>query len=329
MKLGVDIFTLRTQGWDAFEHLDSANNLGLDVVHFSDLSPFASLDGAYLAQVKDRAGALGIAIEVGMGSICPTSTTFSGKDGSAVEQLTRMLHIAKTLGSPAVRCYLGANADRRTELPLSAHMEAVIATCRAVRSLALDLGLKIAIENHAGDMQGRELKALIEEAGSDYVGACIDTGNPLWVGESPFVTLEHLAPYVVMSHIRDSAVWSHPRGATVQWVPMGEGSIGIDTWVKRFADLCPGVNLTLEIIDNVPPRVLPYLEPDYWAVYPETPAAEFAHFLALVHQGAPYTGPALTAPWDDPAPEVRAALALQERRHLEQSVRYCRETLMI
>ena len=35
----------------------------------------------------------------------------------------------------------------------------------------MDAGLKIAIENHAGDMQARELKMLIEEAGKDFVGA--------------------------------------------------------------------------------------------------------------------------------------------------------------
>lgn len=325
MKLGVDVFTLRSQGWKAIEHIEYASRIGLDIVHFSDPSVFDSLEDSYLAQLKNRADELGISIEVGMWSICPTSTSFSAKNGTAEEQLTRMLHVAKKLGSPALRCILGSNADRQTEIPLAAHMEATAAVCRAVRSLAIDLNVKIAIENHAGDMQGRELKELIEEAGPEYVGACIDTGNPLWVGESPFVTLEHLAPYIVMTHVRDSAVWSHPRGATVQWVAIGEGSIGIDNWVARFRELCPNANLTLELISNSPPRVLPYLEPDYWTIYPETPAAEFAHFLALVHKGSPYTGPVLTAPWNDPAPEIRAALALQERRHLEQSVRYCRE----
>ena len=91
----------------------------------------------------------------------------------------------------------------------------------------MDLGIKIAIENHSGDLQGWELRRLIEEAGPEYVGACIDTGNPLWVHEDPVVTLEHLAPYVATSHIRDSAVWPHPKGAAVQWVAMGDGNVGI------------------------------------------------------------------------------------------------------
>jgi 3-oxoisoapionate decarboxylase len=329
MKLGLDLFSLRRQGWDAFQHLEYAHQIGLDVVHFSDLEPFATLDEGYLQSVKARADRLGLLIEVGMGSICPTSVTFKPQLGSAVEQLTQMLHLAQIMGSPAVRCFLGSNADRRGALPLAAHIENTIATCRAVRDLAVDLGIKIAIENHAGDLQGRELKMLIEAAGPDYVGAVIDTGNPLWVAESPFVTLEHLAPYVAMAHIRDTAVAPHPQGAIVQWTAMGDGSIGIDAWAKRFQEQCPGVHFTLEIITSIPPRVLNYLEAEFWSVYPDTPAAEFAQFVALVERGHPNLAPVLTADWNDPSPEYRAALVVQQRRQVEKSVTYCREVLGI
>ena len=85
-----------------------------------------------------------------------------------------------------------------------------------MRSEALDLGVKIALENHSGDMQAREVKTIIEEAGKDYVASCLDTGNPIWCVEDPFVTLETLAPYVVTTHVRDSAVFedaARRRGA--------------------------------------------------------------------------------------------------------------------
>jgi sugar phosphate isomerase/epimerase len=329
MKLGIDIFSLRLQGWNAFEHLEYAHKLGVDIVHFSEVGFFESLDEPYLKQVKARAGELGLELEVGMRSICPTSTTFSAAEGSAVEQVERMLKVAHLLGSPILRCFLGANADRQTELPLSAHIEAVIKTCRAVRDLALELGITLAIENHAGDLQGRELKALIEQAGPDYVGACIDTGNPIWVAESPFVTLEHLAPYVVASHIRDTAVWEYPGGAAVQWVALGDGTIGLEAWTQLYRERCPNVPFTLEIITGMPPRVLNYLQPEFWEIYPDTPAREFAQFLKLVKNGASYLGPMLTAPWAGNPPEYEAALAVQQRLHLERSVRYCREVLQI
>src|SRR5580704_4099792 len=84
----------------------------------------------------------------------------------------------------------------RTALPLEAHIENTVKVLRSVRQQALDLGVRIAVENHAGDMQAREVKGLIEAAGTDFVGSCLDTGNPMWVAEDPFVTLETLAPYV-------------------------------------------------------------------------------------------------------------------------------------
>src|SRR4051794_8476498 len=136
MKLGVDNFSLRFNDWDAFQLLDYSHGLGLDVVHFSDLAPFKSLDPGYLDEVKQHAVQLKMSIEVGMGSICPTSSTFSNARGSATEQLTEMLHIAARFGSNAVRCYLGNNADRRTSL--SSHIAATIATCKSVRPLASD-----------------------------------------------------------------------------------------------------------------------------------------------------------------------------------------------
>jgi sugar phosphate isomerase/epimerase len=329
MKLGVDIYSLLFHKWDAFQHLEYAYGLGIDVVHFSDMAPFESLEQEYLRQVKAKADKLEIEIEVGMLSICPTSTRFSPEKGTAVEQLREMLYIAHTLGSPILRCVLGGNDDRHTELPLQAHIEGAIKSCRAVRDLAMELGVTIAVENHAGDLLGRELKALIEAAGPDYVGACIDSGNPLTVAESPFVTLEHLAPYVVTSHVRDTAVWEHPLGAAVQWTAMGDGTIGIKEWARQFQEKCPESSFTLEIINYRAPRVLNYLEAEFWDAYSDMPAAEFAQFLKLVKAGQPFMGPVLTAARGQIPTEYEAALAVQQRLDLERSVRYCQEVLGI
>ncbi|MBN1399695.1 MAG: sugar phosphate isomerase/epimerase [Anaerolineae bacterium] len=323
MKLGVDIYSLRYQDWDAFEHLGYAHDIGLDVVHFSDLETLESLEPDYLRQVKARADELGLALEAGMGSICESSASFHRERGPAAEQMREMLEIAQILGSPVLRCLLGSRADRRSQTPLATHIENALAACRAVREQALDLGIVLAIENHAGDLQGREVRALIEVAGPEYVGACIDPGNAIWVAEDPMVTLEYLEPYVVASHVRDSAVWPHPRGAAFQWVAMGDGNVGIEAWIRRYMQQCQGAYFSMEIITGGPPRVLPYLEPAYWEAFPDTPAWEFARFEALVRQGEPFLGPMITASEPMP-PEYRAALAVQQRTDLERSVAYCK-----
>ncbi|MBN1933631.1 MAG: sugar phosphate isomerase/epimerase [Anaerolineae bacterium] len=327
MKLGVDVFSLRFQPWNAFEHLEYAAKIGIDLVHFSETGFLDRLDDDYLKQLKARADELGLALEVGMGSICPTSNRFDPARGTAVAQVREMLHVATLLGSGTLRCYLGSNQDRTGELPLAAHIEATIQTCRAVRSQAMDLGIKIAVENHAGDLQGHELAALIAAAGPEYVGACIDAGNPLWVAESPFVTLEHLAPYIVTSHIRDTAVWAHSEGAAVQWMAMGDGTVGIEAWSRQFVAQCPQSSFTLEIITGGPARVLDYFEPSFWAAYSNARAGEFARFVKLVQEGHAPLVPQLVVPWSVDIPEYKAALVVQQRFDLERSVKYCRNVL--
>jgi len=111
--------------------------------------------------------------------------------------------------------------------------------CKSVRSQAVDKGIKIAIENHAGAMQAWELVTLIEEAGKDYVGATIDSGNAVWALEDPLVNLEILGPYAVTSGLRDAMLWESPDGVVVQWTAMGDGMIDLKRYISRFSELCP------------------------------------------------------------------------------------------
>jgi len=233
------------------------------------------------------------------------------------------------VGSRVMRCYMGTRDNRRTALPLEAHIENTVKVLRAVRSQALDAGVRIAVENHAGDMQAREVKTLIEAAGKDFVGSCLDTGNPMWVVEDPLLSLEILAPYVATSHVRDSAVFEHPRGAAAQWVALGDGSVDFARFVELYRKLCPSASIQLEIITGRPPEVLPYLEPDFWKPFQKTPAWEFARFLALAKRGQPFLGDMVIGEWSNNSPALEAALREQQRVDLERSLEYAKKKLGI
>lgn len=291
--LGVDLFSLRSSGFDAFQFLDHAAKLGAKVVHFSEIRFLGSLETAHLKKVREHADRLGVTIEAGMRSICPTSKLFDAQQGTAEQQLERMLGAAKLLGSPIVRCFLGSMNDR----PVEPHIESMAKVLRAMRSRVMDSGIKVAVENHAGDMQGRELKILIEEAGKDFVGAVIDSGNPLWTLEDPLLTLETLAPYCLTSHVRDSAVWRTPQGVAVAWTRMGEGNVAIEDWVRQFQRLCPGRALSLEIIVTGA-RPFNIFDQKFWDSYRTVPAWSLARFLALAAKGKPRDIP--------PVPKERA-----------------------
>jgi 3-oxoisoapionate decarboxylase len=306
VKLGIDLFSLRNQKWTPFELMDYSKKQGAQVVHFSEIRFIGNLEPDNLRKVRAHAAELGLELEIGTRSICPTSKMFDRQAGSAEEQLTRMLVAAETVGSKLVRAVLGSADDRRPG-PIEAHIHDMTRVLRNVKSQVVDRGLKIAIENHAGDMQARELKMLIEEAGPDFVGACLDSGNPLWAMEDPHLTLETLHPYVLTSHVRDSAVWLTPEGAAVTWVQMGRGNVDIASYVRRYAELCPGRALSLESI-VFGPRPLPFRKPEFWDAYRNTPAWEFERFLQIAERGKPYAN----EPWETKDEATRERAALEE-----------------
>lgn len=318
VRLGIDLFSIRSQGWTAFEYLDYCAKWKARVVHFSEIRFLGGLEPDHLRKVRAHAEQLGIELEIGMRSICPSSTLFDPKQGTAEEQITRMIEAAHIIGSPIVRAVLGSMEDRKPN-GIEPHIEDTVRVLRAVRSRVLDRGLKIAIENHAGDMQARELKTLVEEAGRDFVGVCLDSGNPLWTIEDPHLTLETLYPYVLTSHVRDSAVWRVKEGAAVSWVRMGEGNVDIDGYVRRYIELCPGRALSLEVIVTQP-RVFAFEEPKFWDAYRSTPAWEFERFLAIAERGTP-------RPKQPPVPKDQAKQ--REREDLEASLRYAYKLLNV
>ena len=290
-RLGLDMFSVGAQNWTPFEQMDFAAKWNVKMVHFSEIRFLGSpdwkvaLDPANLKRIRARADELNLDVEIGMRSICPTSGTFDPKQGTAEEQLSRMVDAAKIIRSPIVRCVLGSQADRRGGI--EKHIDATVRVLKNTRSKVMDAGIKVAIENHAGDMQARELKSLIEMAGREYVGVCIDSGNAVWTIEDPHLTLETLAPYVETSHVRDSYVFNSPQGTAVQWSRMGEGNVGIDEYIKKYVAQCPGKAVSLEVIVSGTPRIFNYRDPQAWEIFRTTPAWEFARVLALCDKGTP------------------------------------------
>jgi sugar phosphate isomerase/epimerase len=316
VKLGIDLFSLRAQKWTAFEALDYCAARKVQVVHFSEIRFIGNLEPDHLRKVRAKAEQLGLEVEIGMRSICPTSKMFDPKQGTAEEQLGRMIDSAHIVGSKIVRAVLGSGEDRVKPGPIEARITDTVQVLKNVRSKAKDNNVKIAIENHAGDMQARELKMLIEEAGPDFVGVCLDSGNPLWTIEDPHLTLDVLHPYVLTSHVRDSAVWRVPQGAAVTWVQMGRGNVDIEGYVKKYVELCPGCAVSLESI-LLGPRVLPFKDPSFWDAFRKTPAWEFERFLAIAENGKPYQEEA----WE------KGDEAKREREALDESLGYLKKIL--
>lgn len=317
LRLGYDNFSIRALGLKAPQLLDHAASLKLGALLISDLDSYDSLEEKSLREVRAKAHDLGIDIYAGTWSICPTSKAFRDKWGTAEQHLALGLRVAQALGSPVLRCVLGTGQDRRTPGGIEARIADTVKVCKACRNQAIDAGIKIAIENHAGDLQALELRDLVEAAGKDYVGVTYDAGNATWTMEDPLASLEILGPYTVCSGMRDSVVWEDPEGARVAWTAMGEGLIDWKPIVARFSALCPTAPFILEIISGFSYSI-PYLKGDFWSAWPKVRAAEFSQFLSLAKRGKSIP--------PNRSPDQEAERQYQ-KDELERSVRFCKEAL--
>jgi sugar phosphate isomerase/epimerase len=327
LMLGYDTYSVRAWGWKAPRHMEFAASLKLDAIQISSLGDFESLEPSYLQKIRDQARAANIVIDAGTGCICPSARAYRSKEDPA-EHLRRALEAAKQVGARTLRCYLGDSADRYDASPIEQHMEDTIRVFKAAQSAADSTGVKIAIENHSGDLQAWEVRTIIEESGTSYVGACLDTGNPIWCVEHPEVTMEVLGPVTVTTHVRDTALFAHPQGCAAHWTALGDGCIDFKRIVDLHMKLCPKAPMHLEIITGRPPRIVPYLEDSFWKGFPKARASEFARFVGLVKQGSPLMKPMIIADaGGDKTPEYTAALKAQQKIDLERSLDYAKKTL--
>jgi len=272
--------------WKARQLIDYAAEQKLDAVLFNTLKPLESLEPAHLRTLRETAAARGLRINIGVGSVAEGSTVFSKENGNAETLLALGVRVATDLGSPVVNCRIGAFPDRSTPGGIEARIAELLRVLKAVRTRALDAGVKFAVENHAGDLRSEELLQLVQAAGTDSTGVMLDPGNAVWAMEDPMKQLELLAPHVLCTSVRDWMVWESPEGATFQWTALGDGLMDVPAFVGLMQRHCPTAPLHLEIISNSP-RPIPFLQRDHWKVYPNLRAAGIADFLALCRRGRP------------------------------------------
>jgi sugar phosphate isomerase/epimerase len=314
VELGAIQGSVSQMRWTPAEFLDYCAKTGLRHAMIS-LPGQVLRDESALKRIREQADRLGLALILAHGSVCPTARSFNANQGAVEEQVAPALRASQIFGARSMRCVLGGTTERPE---IERHIESMLGAIRGMRSRILDSGVKLAVENHGGDLQAREMKALIEAAGRDIAGVCLDSGNPVWMLEDPHMTLEMLAPYAETSHIRDSAVWRVPEGIAVRWVNMGDGNVDIDGWIRKFLAMRPGLPLIFENLVSRQPRVFNVFDARFWDSYRKMPAWEFSRFVALADRGKPT--PAVPIPaGKDPG--------RQQVEDLEVCVQHTRELL--
>ena len=322
ISLGYDNFAVRAMGWKAPQLIDYAASLKCDTLFITDFGPLEKLDdNAYLGDLARLAADKGVKLLLGSWSICPTANRFKKDWGSAAEHLRLGVRMAKALGSPAFRVILGDRGDRLSKGGIKARIADTVAVLKENKGYCVDHGVKIAMENHAGDMHSTELVELIEEAGSDFVGANMDSGNAVWTLEDPVENLRNLGKYAITTSLRDTALWESENGVTAQWTAMGEGNTDLKTYFELYAKLCPGTAVNIETISGFN-RELKVRDEGFWKAWPDGKPRGYDKFLALAKKGKPRKA------WAAPA-GISKDKANQDyqKGEIAKSIFYCRKNL--
>jgi sugar phosphate isomerase/epimerase len=193
--------------------LDKVREHRLRLVQVGDNLPLHALEEPRLVAFAERAARDGVEIEVGARRL-------------TVERVEAYVRLARRFGSKLIRFVI----DDTDYHPAPAEVTAVLRECGGL----LD-GLSLGIENH-DRFPARVLRDLIERAGCERIGVCLDTANSLGAGEGIEVVTETLAPLVLNLHIKDFHIARvpHQMGFTVTGRPAGDGFLDLPRLLRQL-----------------------------------------------------------------------------------------------
>jgi sugar phosphate isomerase/epimerase len=224
MKLGISSFTF---GWavgmkvhgpssrlNEVGLLEKARVLGVNLLQIGDNLPLHTFDPRRLSNLASSAAKQGIQLEIGARGLTP-------------DRVMTYVRIARTVGAHLIRFVI----DDANYNPAPENVTSIL------REVAPSLeGLTLGIENH-DRFPAATLRNIIEKAGSDRIGVCLDTANSLGTGEGIETVAAVLAPLTVNLHIKDFAVQrvASLMGFNVIGRPAGQGLLNLPSLLKQLS----------------------------------------------------------------------------------------------
>lgn len=194
--------------------LARTRKLGLNLLQIGDNLPLHSFEQDRLCRLAEKAAQENIQLEV-------------GARGLKIENVARYVKITRHLGARLLRFVV----DDDDYHPTPATITAIL------REIAPELGgLTLGIENH-DRFKASVLREIIENAGSDRIGVCLDTANSLGAGEGIESVAAILAPLTVNLHLKDFWIERvpHKMGFQVTGRPAGCGMLNLARLLEQLA----------------------------------------------------------------------------------------------
>jgi len=277
MRVGVDTFTLRDLKLDPFQQLDFIHRFELEGAQFGGLCGLsAGRDAGELRAIRARADELGLFTHVSLSVTCNPHLTSLSLDELEAE-IRRDIEAAAACGWHELHASMGGGEERYFHpIPWPRQVADVAALIRRLGPVLRQHGSRLDIETH-GDVTTFELIRIIEDAGPDIAGICLDTANVLCQCEDPVEAAKRAAPYTHLTHLKDGAIAFIPTGYRRQTLPAGRGMLDWRTILPILAASEP--NLPLSIEDHKWLFDFHVFDPQWLRLHPDLTRDEYAKVM--------------------------------------------------
>jgi sugar phosphate isomerase/epimerase len=213
-------------------------------------------------EFKAFCAGLGLEISALCGDLGGHGFQRADENAAKVERSKRIVDLAVDLGTAVVTTHIGVvPEDKRA--PVYANL---LAACRELGEYAARAGVTFAIET--GPEKAATLKAFLDDAGSKGIGVNLDPANLVMVtGDDPVQAVHTLKGYIVHTHAKDGVrlkpsdpvqvygafaeggiegLTLSDVGQLFKEVPLGQGGVPWDAYLKALADIGYTGYLTIE-----------------------------------------------------------------------------------
>lgn len=223
--------------------------------------------------------------------------------------------VVRTLASPVLEGNRGAFAH-----DWSGYLDAVIARLRAVRPLAEEHGVTVAIENHQ-DLTADDMLHIVEAVGGTQIGVTFDPVNALVVAEDPFANLQRLAPHVRVIHLADYTAYPSREGWRLVRCALGEGDLNLRRLAALIDEHTPAAFCQIELVSHIA-RHVRLLTDAWWQGYPPRDVRELLPVLREFAAPSRSLDDDWRTPWERGAAERQ--ISFYEDQQFAASVSYLR-----
>lgn len=253
--IGVIIDSFRVDIKSAVKKAAEVGANGIQVYSTSGEMAPENLVGQKRADFRSLVADNGLVISALCGDLGGGGFTDPEKNVWKIEKSKRILDLAKELGTDVVTTHIGVVPEDENTDRFKIMQEA----CFDLSRYADDIGAHFAIET--GPEKSATLKNFLDSFGSTGVGVNLDPANLVMVtGDDPAGAVHNLKDYIVHTHAKDGKqnyyvdpdiiygmVESHIVTAdSFIEVPLGEGSVNWDEYLKALEDIGYKGFLTIE-----------------------------------------------------------------------------------